>query len=115
MSDNPPNPPAGLVGFQRQPDFKFQFSNETRIRISPGEITIIFSYVDETPVGAVRTEQGAITITPTHARRIALTLAEVLSEYEKHFGLIPPEPSSPLDLSNMTERISAAVNAKVTK
>ena len=115
MSDNPAGPSAVPAGFQRQPDFKFQFSNETRIRISGGEITIIFSYTDDTPIGTVRTEQVAITVTPTHARRIALTLTEVLSEYEKIFGLIPPEPSSPLDLSNMNERISAAINAKVTK
>jgi hypothetical protein len=66
-------------------------------------------------MGAVRTEQGSITVTPTHARRIVLSLTEAMAEYEKHIGPIPSEPNSPIDFSGMAERISSAVKSKVTK
>jgi hypothetical protein len=119
MSDNPTSPPTQVQfgGFSRQADFRFQFANQARIRVSPGEITLVFSYLDEAPIGLINTEISAITMTPTHARRVMITLSEMLKEYVEKFGPIPPEPTatSRIDAAEIGKRIEERVKSRLAE
>jgi Protein of unknown function (DUF3467) len=108
MSDNQPPDQSQMiqmVGFARSPDFRYLFANNARLRVAPGEITLIFTYNDEPPPGQTMTELTSVSLSPTHAKRLSVMLAEMLRAYEIKFGAIPPEPSSGVDGNDVLRRV----------
>jgi hypothetical protein len=79
--------------------------------MAPGEITIVFSYGDEPPIGPMLTEMTAISVTPTHARRIQVMLSEMLRAYEENFGQIPAEGVKPPNFAEVGERIEERIKS----
>jgi hypothetical protein len=104
-----------IGGFNRPPGFQYNFSNHARVRLSPGEVTIVFSYTDESPAGPLLTEITSVTLTPTHTRKLLLTLSEMLKVHEEKFGGILPEPTSSLDSAELTRRIEEAIKSELSK
>jgi hypothetical protein len=105
-----PTPQIG-VAIARSREYRPLFANNSRMRVGPGEITLIFSYIEEIPGGTsgpIMTDLINVSITPTHARRIAITLMETLKAYEVAFGAIPEEQISPpqsLDLNVIMQNV----------
>jgi hypothetical protein len=112
MSDTPttPVPPVGQIAtFSRLQDFRALFANQSRVTVGAGEITLTFSYLDNVPsVGQILTELTAIEMTPTHAKRLADFLTEVLKLYEATYGAIPPPSTTPFDMQKVRENVKNA-------
>ena len=95
MSDNTPvDTPVTPVQLTRSPGFQYLFTNHIRVRLSPGDITIAFSYVDEPAGMPLQTEMMAVGMSALQARRLSVLLNEMLKAYEETFGPIPLEPAS---------------------
>jgi hypothetical protein len=99
-------------GWQRAPDYHSLFANQSRLRIGPGEFGLTFGQLDDVPgFGQFLCELVCITVTPTHAKRLAVILTEFVKAYEAHFGSIPPEPTTPIDIAKVSETIRQAMEA----
>jgi Protein of unknown function (DUF3467) len=112
MSDKPSTsvPPAVQIGtFSRSQDFRTLFANQSRISVGPGEIGVIFSYVENIPnIGQILTELVSVVITPTHAKVMAAFLTESLKVYEETFGAIPLPAATPFDMQKVRENVKKA-------
>jgi hypothetical protein len=112
MSGNQPQPSTPVLGnFNRDSGFHYLYANQVRMRVSPGELTLVFAYQDETPAGLMLTELASITLAPTVARRTSVLLSEILKEYEAKFGVIPPDPDTGIDGSDVLRRVDTILKA----
>jgi hypothetical protein len=119
MSNNPTiSPPSepkiGQVKFNRSSDFRTLFANQSRMRVGPGELSIIFAYTDDIPnVGKLLTELVGITMTPAHAKAMAIILTETLKLYEETYGAIPLPSTTPMDPKKVDEIMKKAARFDV--
>ena len=106
VSENLPTAPR----FIRPSDTRPQFANLSRVQVGHGQVTLSFANQDDVPGhGSMITELANVTLTPTHAKRLAIYFTEWLRHYEEKYGKISPDPSEPLDASKVTERANARI------
>lgn len=107
-----PVSPMGAMPVARAPDFKIIFSNQSRLRVGPGEFAITFGFQDQIPGGGALflLEQTTVTMAPAHAKTMMLILKETVEAYEAQYGMIDLNPAAPnLDIAKILERVQAHV------
>jgi hypothetical protein len=99
-------PSASELQLTRPIDFRHVFANQHRTRVGNGEIGLIFSYLEELPGGAQHlTDIISVSLTPTHAKRIAVTLTELIKEYEMKIAPIVMQPPASIDMDLITKNV----------
>ncbi len=99
-------PSASELQLTRPIDFRHVFANQSRTRVGNGEIGLIFSYLEELPGGAQHlTDIISVSLTPTHAKRIAVTLTELIKEYEMKIAPIAMQPPASIDMDLITKNV----------
>lgn len=106
----PPTATPSDVQITRAPTYLLTYSNQSRLRVSAGEVSITFAFADQIP-GRPTTidEKTTVVMSPAHAKVLAIGLAETIAAYEEKFGKIDPaEAFKALDLGRVTAAIMAA-------
>lgn len=92
---------------RRSPNFVSAYANQSRLGMTPWDITMIFSSTEDLGPGRVVSEdQVAVRVSPQHFKALCISLAAALSAYEQQFGeLHIPAGSTPT-----AERMGAALS-----
>jgi Protein of unknown function (DUF3467) len=86
----------------RSPTFASIYSNNARLGITPWDISMSFSVVEENEAYKVPVlvTQGIVRMSPQHFKAFAAAVAAALTQYEEKFGeirlppgIIPEKPS----------------------
>lgn len=81
MSDNDNREPV-----RKRDPYHIEYANGCRTRITPHDVTLIFSVYVEGDRQLVAQEHTEIILSPEHCRRIVDMLSETLRQWDQSFG-----------------------------
>lgn len=96
-------------------DYKIVYSNASRTRLTPWDITLIFSQLSEGPNATeVNNALVGVSMSPQHFKVIVESLKNALAAYEQAFGVINVRPELFSSPTAFVEAIAKKMKVEVT-
>ncbi len=96
---------------QRSDNFRVEFANHLRMRLTPADIGIVFGFQDQvSPNQVVATETALFVMTPDVAKTLAVALTKTIEIFEATYGVIrTAPPAKGIDQAELVAALSAAI------
>jgi methionine synthase II (cobalamin-independent) len=98
---------------KRSPNYISIYSNQSRLGITPWDISIIFATTDDFGAGKIEIEdQATIRLSPQHFKALCSSFAAVLKAYEKQFGVVNVNSDTMVSEVELSDALEKTMTAK---